>query len=156
MTDLVTFLMARFHEDEQVARAAKDAPCIECGHSLEDHRRGRPYLYCVARGCDCPSYEHVVVHDPARALADVAAKRAIVARYPRLATGWLEQGQTDLEVAEDEVATILRLLAMPYAAHPDYSPSWAIDTVPGFLPGEAGHGMQLRIGAPLPDEKLPD
>lgn len=56
--------------------------------------------------------EHIALNDPAAVLADIEAKRAI------LADRW---GGPD---HEDMWEHHVRLLAVPFASHPDYDPSW--------------------------------
>lgn len=81
---------------------------------------------------------HAVRHDPARVLREVEAKRELV----RLAV----QARTNADLPDPEHATgpyvpavfvsgcasawehTLRLLAVPYADHPDYRPEWAPTT----------------------------
>ena len=64
-------------------------------------------------------------------LADVAAKRAILAAYPKDLDGCDERVSFDgWESCSDscpaEVMTrVLQLLALPYAGHPDYDEGWA-------------------------------
>ncbi|MCX4543759.1 DUF6221 family protein [Streptomyces sp. NBC_01565] len=74
--------------------------------------------------------DHVSRHDPARVLAEVDAKRRIVALHSDSTghscsitdkTGY-ELNYAD--VAGDEACTTLRLLALPYADHPDYRQEW--------------------------------
>lgn len=93
--------------------------------------------------------EHVALHDPARVLREVAAKRALLADitaekhlvvdsdpyYTCLAAteerddgkSWgHEKGGTDCNCGLDErVEQRLRLLAAPYSDHPDYREEWA-------------------------------
>jgi hypothetical protein len=90
MTDVATmtlidFLLARIAEDEAVAR-----------DSLALYGPGSS-LY-VAR------------HDPARVLAECAAKRRIIAAHEA----------ADFALNDD----VIRLLALPYAEHPDFDEAW--------------------------------
>lgn len=123
--DLVEFLTARLDEDEQVARAAI-APgptgswVVHVGRAIgvvctaESGQR-------VASVSRAPQSEHIARHDPARVLADVEAKRRLLAVLdgdPFDALG--AEGAYKLLVAKH--------LAAPYADHPDYRPEWAPDT----------------------------
>ena len=76
---------------------------------------------------------HIARHDPARVLAEVDAKRAIVD-----ALGIAERNTADMrrmateyrfvqvaESAQDALLYAVRLLALPYADHPDYRAEWA-------------------------------
>lgn len=107
------WLLARLDEDEQVARAARPGPwdgragivqaedgqdvATSVGHDQSDPLDVGERM---ARG----DAHHIARHDPARVLADVAAKRRIVERE-------------DLHGEDDGT---LRLLALPYADHPTY------------------------------------
>lgn len=136
MDDLVAFLRARLNEDERAAQSAAsvcgchpEAPSWSFDDEATDgrivlvdepHPRTRRKIGRRWNG----SYEglfmaqHVVRHDPARVLREVAAKRRIVDRY-----AWLrEHGDTG------DAAWVLPLLALPYADHPDYRPEWAPTT----------------------------
>ncbi|MFJ6617597.1 DUF6221 family protein [Kitasatospora sp. NPDC091335] len=79
---------------------------------------------------------HIARHDPARALAGVAATRRIldlhtVERDPR-ALRFLREGPADGPYCtacfgQYHPCETLRLLALPYQDHPDYRPDWAPD-----------------------------
>lgn len=108
--DLVAFMRARLAEDE---RGAGDVHLDSCNWVLP-----------LPGSCDC-GY-------PDRVRAEVAAKRAILDQ----AADWLRYepppNQRHLhDVAVDtelgEVARrLLRLLAQPYAGHPEFDLSWPI------------------------------
>lgn len=77
MTDLVAFLEARLDEDEAAARAAQEEP-------LPDNRFGRGTR--IAYGLQSASiglgYQaFALVWDPARVLAEITAKRRVLARH---------------------------------------------------------------------------
>ncbi|MFI1161411.1 DUF6221 family protein [Streptomyces sioyaensis] len=143
---LVAFLRARYDEDEEAARAATPGPwewtpeqdlwdqngptLIRAGH---DGYEDRP-LTTVLEGWGHDAWgmhvteenqTHIARHNPARVLAEVEAKRAIVDRYA-------EVQEMDREDAEPEFAygravglgQAVRLLALPYQEHPDYRPEW--------------------------------
>ncbi len=106
MPDLVAFLAARLGEDEAVARAVPD---------------GRfAYEMCDVRE---PVRTHGERHDPARVLAEVAAKRAIVAAYERAEVAFRmgQEYEDGMVTALDEAG---EHLAYVYAEHPDYNPGW--------------------------------
>lgn len=122
---LVEFLKARLDEDEQEAREAQ----------LED-----------SGGANWGS--GAVLISSARMLAEVEAKRRIIDEHGLMfrEIGWLdednEEAYEELEVcarcipkhshfrSRAEVPTgpcrTLRLLALPYADHPDYDPAWRV------------------------------
>lgn len=138
--DLVQFLRDRLNEDQQVALAAgrvtgggnPDAESTIHTHSDDEE--------AVA--------EHIARHDPARVLAEVDAKRRLVAdvlaerHFRNEEDHWYscaaltdEQGEPlcfdegrapgPCDCGRDERATRrLRLLALPYADHPDYRQEW--------------------------------
>lgn len=108
---ITEFLTARCDEDEERASSGWS--------SLRDERwmttnEGRSIL------------------TPSAVLADIAAKRAIVAAHPMeyldaWGTSVCTTCTSDLNPTWTEgggPCTTLRLLAQPYAEHPDYGPAW--------------------------------
>jgi hypothetical protein len=66
---------------------------------------------------------HIARHDPARVLREVAAKRAILARYeerPANLGDSLQQGQECMGLLY-----AMEALAAVYSDHPDYDPEWS-------------------------------
>jgi hypothetical protein len=59
--------------------------------------------------------DHIIRHDPARILAEIEAKRALVDEFERC--GPNTQGYSGLRFA-------VRVLATVYADHPDYREEW--------------------------------
>jgi hypothetical protein len=156
---LVEFLAARLDEDEADALAAAKAA------SHAEHWRGSPdgdvfegesngYVACGPWGSELGVIgAHIARHDPARVLADVKAKRAIV----ELHESWPVMVQTPPEMTrvdpsdvtsmtfrmsqqiawlttqeyrarfgdEPPSSPMLRALASVYADHPDYDATWA-------------------------------
>jgi len=154
MDDLVAFLRARLGEDERVARDAADADsgawfmgdkwnvyrAEDEARYDEDYRGEENRL--VVYGNVKPQSEHIARHDPARVLAEVAAKRAIVwAHEPVLLNGSpLGKFFEDTVVCrscEPEYGAptghvhwpclTLRHLAAVHADHPDYREEWRPD-----------------------------
>jgi hypothetical protein len=106
-TNLVKFLTAQFDKDERAASALHDiAICKLAINGPTDPRWGWE--------CDC---EH-----PARVLADVDAKRQIVAEC----AFWLEgdDGLWSQDTRANVAWLIAALLALPYADQPDYDEAW--------------------------------
>lgn len=116
MRDLVAFLRARLDDDEQAAREAAvwwgdadepgEAPHwrpVPCGHIWNDQDGG------IADEVADRHAAHIARHDPARVLAEVEAKRRMVDEHG------------------NGTCRTLRLLALPYADHPDYRPEWRND-----------------------------
>ncbi|MFG2913343.1 DUF6221 family protein [Kitasatospora sp. NPDC048298] len=143
-SDLVAFLRARLDEDEQTARAAVGTIGKALGwaeiHTAEMRRE----------------QAHVDRHTPERVLAEVDTKRQIMnasnaacaagcstehtfsgscslrwmGPVHKDATGrWLHD-DTGARFTPPPVITAwtLRLLALPYAGHPDYQPEWTPST----------------------------
>ena len=129
MSDLTDFLRARLDEDEAGVRA------LTVPHEWHTGPGGDPdwtdeELVCMWppefhtpyeqdkhwRGITISGPElaaHSARHDPARVLREVEAKRRL------LDDTW--GGPDHEEMWEHHV----RLLALPYAQHPDYRPEWA-------------------------------
>lgn len=153
MTDVVAFLIARLAEDEQIARDA--------GFSQQSKTRQQEW---IAQATEWPGgehpfldgvkvtdrmgiatfvanggarAEHVARHDPARVLAEVAAKRAILAEHKHAPATEPSTDDFGCQIcAYDRGDCVLygwgwcntvRLLAAPYADHPDYDPAWRVE-----------------------------
>lgn len=132
--ELVDFLRARLDEDEAVARRAHEyaspewhldgeygetvlwwPPEFHTPYEEDKHWRG---LAVDASGIA----PHIARHDPARVLAEVEARREIVALHA--------EGASDLFCSHCEhepPCPTLRLLARPFRAHPDFDPAWLED-----------------------------
>lgn len=67
--------------------------------------------------------EHIARWDPARVLAEVEAKRAILEHVSRTVAFAGEPPGIDLEDVP-AIEHVLRLLAQAYAGHPDFDPTW--------------------------------
>jgi hypothetical protein len=99
--DLVAFLAARLDEDEAAATAIH-------GDQWGWPRASPGFAAYVAR------------HDPARALREVEAKRAILAEtFPLIESEW--GGSFGVSRWGEE---LLKYLALPYSDHPDYRAEW--------------------------------
>lgn len=148
MDELIAFLNDRLDEDETVARAAAAAVAAErWHHSLHMNQVVTPTphiavydtgVFGVVKpvanwdedGPD-PLLEHIARHDPARVLADVAAKREIIALHAPF-DAWADiPGPHGPQIVCRECAgarmypcPTLRVLAAPYAEHPDYRQEW--------------------------------
>lgn len=132
---LVEFLRARLDEDQEAARRCAPGPWALVGEPRETRVVSCPTGVAVALGW-LRDAEHIASHDPARVLADVAAKRAILDLHKpeRVWTGskyedgkcttcllWESQGYSRYE---DFPCPTLRALVAMYADHPDYDPAW--------------------------------
>jgi hypothetical protein len=153
VTDIVEFLTARLNEDKTAIKAmgAEGAGRWWVGQRFDgsldpegstvfvDVRRsdGLGYIHLGAPGMlTGPTAMHIARHDPARVLAEVAAKRAILTLH---SPENLEYVNTD---GDDRTGTIcatcdslvgnwpcdtLKLLAAVYADHPDYKSAWRVE-----------------------------
>ena len=118
--DLDGFLLARIAEDQRLAAGAAVATGRESWGGGVPGELPRD------------ATEHVAHHDPARVLAECAAKRRLVlacrdARPDLHLLGARPQGLDFPLTPTDQhqlAALTLALLALPYAAHPDYRPAW--------------------------------
>lgn len=125
MDDLVAFLTARLDERQAAADAATPGPWSRGVDNLGD-----PYVegangHLIADLPFCHEHDdrreldaaHIAANDPAYMLADVAAKRQIIALADSHAV-------LDSHGAWVTVREVLQLLALPYADHPDFQGSW--------------------------------
>ena len=124
--NLADFLLARIAEDEADARMAdRGVPwrsyerpsCSGIWGSVEPGGRG----YRVATLPRALEADHIARWDPARVLAECDAKRRIVEHERAVNHG--EKQMYDVTFSLDS-SDVLRLLALPYAAHVDYREEW--------------------------------
>lgn len=139
-TDLVAFLRAQLDEDERAARAAALYP----GKRWRPGSDGRTVfdddgaeLIADMYGPETrPRAEHIARHDPARVLAEVAAKRELLDEHRAVQEYTDQMGGSPLDPdrmvcaacgdqgRDDNAVTppcrTVRLLALPYDGHPDY------------------------------------
>jgi hypothetical protein len=134
--DLLAFLCARIDEDERVAmaaaRAANTDTWIDGAEGSVLGIGGDMHLRGAVNSIDDIG-PHIARWDPARVLAEVEAKRRILEEH-RLASyraSWDEDQDicgtcrydNGLDVYPYPCPTV-RLLALPYADHPDYRDEW--------------------------------
>jgi hypothetical protein len=152
---LAAFLEARLAEDEELARAAASAygvgdtvqsvwavdPPEEADLDVTDYEikavGGWPVT--TAARLSCNDADHIARHDPARVLAECAAKRRIVELHP-LMDGTTYRGtpccarctangeypaDDDYTDEQNWPCPTLRALASVYADHPDFREEWA-------------------------------
>lgn len=144
MSDLVSFLTARIDEDEAVAKKAAGLVGVGAAsrrytawsYDREQFRvttDGTSWINAKDTGDACG--EHIARHDPARVLAEIAAKRAIIQDYLLVtANNAIERASGGDEVAalaRDLIVKSLRMalrrLASVWSEHPDYDPAWKLD-----------------------------
>jgi len=144
MSELTDFLEARLAEDEVAARAASpggwhygDVESVAGGmlydesrtiahlvYEQRDDHDGSIVRHMLSAEADANGH-HIARHDPARVLADVAAKR----RMLELRYSWNLHAERapDLDLLTVQVATadaIIRGFAAAYAEHPDFREEW--------------------------------
>lgn len=112
MDELLAFWRARLDETEWIAQGA----------ARTDDGHGGKWLpvHFGAAGFDARVDDHIALHDPDRALRDVAADRAILAEYVAVRklqglTGTKKDGYRDW---------ILRQRVAVYSDHPSYKEDW--------------------------------
>jgi hypothetical protein len=121
--DLVAFLTARLDEDRKIA--------FEAGNGGFEPWTFDPELTWESEaGPVHGKYgswngQHIARHDPARVLAEVDAKRRILNEFTMIELPARSSGDTAAVGAFVKMQAVLRLLALPYADHPDYRPEWA-------------------------------
>lgn len=141
---LAAFLHARLDEDEAIARRPRGQAFASWNRSW-DTAPQRDLAVDGERVAALPLDldEHIARHDPARVLADVAARRRIIAAHPLVPardvwgqeTGGTSCGTCDaepdlmlggIEQPRTDGCVTLRALAAPYAGHPDYDERWTL------------------------------
>lgn len=152
MMTITEFLNARYDEEEAVARAADipegDAAWIVHGPvALSDprafrvrtHRDMVPVAFVQdadddgASGHPAPlmildaegAAAHIALHDPARVLADIAAKRALLQWLDQIDREADQEGLERYRLSGDfDTDSARHILAQPYAEHADFDPAW--------------------------------
>ncbi len=105
MSGVVEFLLARLSETEADALKAASAESADWWVDGPAEHSGKHWVYATGEKFTERSVaEHIARHDPARVLADVAAKRRIV---ESMGDDW-----------------VVRTLATAYSSHPDYDKAW--------------------------------
>jgi hypothetical protein len=131
--DLVAFLRARLDEDAELANSGESWSAFD--ESPSSATRRVDVDHSIERVVACTrSWRglHIARHDPARVLAEVAAKRRVIADYKDAvrtlnAAGPGTPPHDIMTGATNTYLRTLRLLAAVYADHPDYLPKWGPD-----------------------------
>lgn len=128
-TPLSTFLLERVADRERIAEDAGgggwDVVHDAVPH-VEDSRTGE--VICQTQRDEWA--RHIGWHNPQQVLLECAAQRRIVDVYVRTAhamdrvTREEETVYVGARVAAEEAALVAKLLALPYADHPDYREEW--------------------------------
>lgn len=113
MDELVSFLRACLDEDERAARAATAGPWVWS----REYVTPPGYHHRDIGPLEPGDAAHMARWDPARVLAEVRVKRALLEETIR---PYLGADTTSGRVA----AIALRLLALPYADRPDHREEW--------------------------------
>jgi len=132
MDELVRWLGEQLDADAARAQAAPPGPWVLADNGsivAADGSRvvssvGGALEGQVSRWPEGPTVDHVLGQDPARVLAEIDAKRRILAIHRRYVP---ESGQACLGCSggiEWEACPVVRLLALPYASRPGFRESW--------------------------------
>jgi hypothetical protein len=121
--NLDEFVLARIAEDKRIAMEAAAA------NGREEWARGD----VPGTPPDGATAEHVARYDPARVLAECAAKRRLALACRDIRPDWRllgarPEGMADFPLAPTDqhqlAALTLALLALPYAGHHEYRQGW--------------------------------
>lgn len=132
--DITEFLTGRLDEDDADAHAAADVGLgifPTWAHDPAGSVVAYPYSLGIVMDVGSAIGTHIARWDPARVLAEITAKRAMIALHAVEDERMHECAGSDpaYGVVTDYVANCqtLRLLTAPYADHPDYDPAWATE-----------------------------
>lgn len=138
---IVEFLTARVDEREAQAKAASEGPW-RSGDTYGGHVSVEAPGWTVAANMDRADADLIAANDPAYVLADVAAKRAIIAAAfedgATIDSEWgcchdpeairracMEADGLDCYGVKHAEAA-MKLLIQPFADHPDFNPTWRV------------------------------
>jgi hypothetical protein len=121
---LVEFLRARLDEDEAVAREVPK-PYVSGNWIVEDtFYEGMILVDRHGVAEENETTRHMTRWSPARVLADVKAKRAIVRDYDEAVSYFAAHPMAPAGEVHG-IESALKRLAAAYADHPDYDATWA-------------------------------
>jgi hypothetical protein len=136
--DLVAFLRARLDEDERCAREAIEPSQMHPWGDVNLPRVSPEQVPDEVRGYLGGTWgEHFARHVPARVLADVQAKRAILAAYATQYEAARQDVPNPPEFSPYKTGRLVGLQiaiqawASVYADHPDFDPAWQVSTTTG-------------------------
>jgi hypothetical protein len=129
---IAEFLEARIAEDEAGARSALDG-IFDDGvwTTAEDwgggncRVHGKGIIIYDEGGHDEEQAAHIARWDPARVLAECAAKRAVISNVGPYSCDQAHP-QFDVYHPDGHLSPVLRALAAVYSDHPDYDKDWAL------------------------------
>ena len=117
---IVEFLRERFDQDEHHARTRGEMAVLsEWGSVVAAYAGSETGTWATPEPMDRGDAEHIARWNPARVMAEVEAKRRLLARHDRIGTRWVGHPRADREVRYcmgcDEVfpCETVRLLALP-------------------------------------------
>lgn len=141
MNELIEFLTARLAEDEAIARAVDDNSPPWTGEWIVRDARalGTRNGWCLAYPHDGREFapgliEHIARHDPARALREVEAKRAVIELHGRAESH--PHGCVVCSLANESCGCVgtwaegwpcetIKRMAGVWHDHPDWRAEWA-------------------------------
>jgi len=113
---ITEFLDARIAEDEAVARRVADGPGEPGGRGI--------WSVAIGVSGNDAKFAHVA-SDPARALAECAAKRAIISNVGPYSCSQAHP-QFDVYHPDGHLSPVIRALAAVFKDHADYQEDWAL------------------------------
>lgn len=129
---ITEFLTARLDEDEAETWVIVPYDCAP-GCCAPEGWVGRQCQWCDSMPVYGGTRDAIVeiaqehaetVHQRSRVLADIAAKRAILALHDDELADEVESGDASAHGADLMHRMVISALAQPYAEHPDYDPAW--------------------------------
>lgn len=127
MAGLVAFITARLDEDQAAAERATPGPWHQDGSAIRGSARpAAPSITdtLVVTHTWAPEAAHIVQHDPARVLRDVAASRDVLGRHARCGYGTGFCGDGGHSFDDDLGCWELVNLAQRWSDHPDFDQAW--------------------------------
>lgn len=128
--ELIAFVRAALDEDYEAAQVAaaltrspwmSEGPTVVCGDGFPvvSHGDGEP-----------ATAQHIARWDPARALAEVEAKRQILDEYERVREGVRNpvsaENRAALRIVQGTLEDVIRWHAQPYAGRDGWRAEWAV------------------------------
>lgn len=130
---ITEFLEARIAEDEEVAMDAVDGDDDDgvwhVGPSFgggSEQVKGKGILIYGEGGHTEDQAAHIAAWDPARVLAECAAKRWVLDTLQGYEPGSEWHGEEDMGRRGNNAAGAVRKMAAVYSDHPDYDKDWTL------------------------------
>lgn len=129
MDELVAFLRERLDDEERAAQRADEGPWRL--RTLGRHDLAAVHTDAASGAVQLDGSRasanavHIVLHDPARVLRGIVAKRELISRCEALRADVLIIAGAEVILSEYR-RVILPGLAATYSDHPGYRPEWAI------------------------------